>query len=94
MLSEIYVQSVDATTVYSVYLTLLISMSMAIFWVLRDTSIIDSNLFGIKLKPSSSEIAFKNKAELGISLRLQILKRVKIKINPGEEDSNFFSFRF
>jgi hypothetical protein len=89
MLLEIYAQSVDAPAVYSVYLTLLISMSMPVFWILRDASIIDSCLMRIRLKPSTSETAFKNKAELGMRFHLQILKRIKIKINPGDEDSDF-----
>ncbi|GAE44226.1 hypothetical protein [Mesobacillus boroniphilus] len=89
MLLEIYAQSVDATAVYSAYLTLLISMSMSVFWVLRDTSIIDSCLLRIRLKPSTSETAFKNKAELGLKFHLQFLKRIKIKIDPGDEDSHF-----
>jgi hypothetical protein len=89
MLLELYAQSVDATAVYSVYLTLLISMSMSVFWILRDTSIIDSCLLRIRLKPSVSETAFKNKSELKLRFHLQFLKRIKIKIDPGEEDSHF-----
>ncbi|WP_079509358.1 hypothetical protein [Mesobacillus jeotgali] len=89
MLLEIYAQSIEATAVYSVYLTLLISMSMSVFWVMRDTSFIESCLVQIRLKPTSSEKAFKNKAELGMRFQLQILKRVKIKIDPGDEDSYF-----
>jgi hypothetical protein len=89
MLLEVYAQSVDATAVYSAYLTLLISMSMSVFWLYRDTSFIQSCLLRIKLKPSVSETAFKNKAELGLRFHLQILKRIKIKIDPGDEDSHF-----
>ena len=89
MLLEIYAQSVDTTAVYSVYLTLLISMSMSVFWLYRDASIIHSCLLRIRLKPSVSETAFKNKAELGLRFHLQILKRIKIKIDPGDEDSHF-----
>ncbi|MBT2641805.1 hypothetical protein J7I80_06190 [Bacillus sp. ISL-41] len=89
MLLEIYAQSVDATAVYSVYLTLLISMSMSVFWILRDTSILESSLLRIRMKPSASETAFKNKADLGLSFHLLILKIIKIKIEPGDEDSHF-----
>ncbi|MCM3573872.1 MULTISPECIES: hypothetical protein [Mesobacillus] len=89
MLLEIYAQSVDATAVYPVYLTLLISMSMSVFWILRDASIIRSCLSRLRLKPSTSETAFKNKAELGMRFHLQLLKRIKIKIDPGDEDSHF-----
>ncbi|GAM15856.1 hypothetical protein [Mesobacillus selenatarsenatis] len=89
MLLEIYAQSVDATAVYSAYLTLLISMSMSVFWLYRDASIIQSCLLQIRLKPSTSEIAFNNKAELGLKFHLQFLKRIKIKIDPGDEDSHF-----
>ncbi|MBS8264467.1 hypothetical protein DYI25_08470 [Mesobacillus boroniphilus] len=89
MLLEFYAQSVDATAVYSVYLTLLISMSMSVFWILREASIIQSFLLRIRLKPSTSETAFKNKAELGMRFHLQFLKRIKIKIDPGDEDSHF-----
>jgi hypothetical protein len=92
MLLEIYAQSVDATAVYSAYLTLLISMSMSVFWLYRDASIIQSCLMRIRLKPSTSEKAFKNKADLGMKFHLQLLKRIKIKIDPGDEDSQFSPF--
>ncbi|MCM3121978.1 hypothetical protein QNH36_14530 [Mesobacillus sp. AQ2] len=89
MLMEIYAQSIEATAMYSVYLTLLISMSMSVLWALGDTSYIESCYLQIKLKPSVSEKAFKNKAELGTRFQLLILKRIKIKIDPGDEDSIF-----
>jgi hypothetical protein len=89
MLLELYAQSLDATAIYSVYLTLLISMSMSALWMINDTSFIDSCIMQVKFKPSASETAFKNKADLGTRLHLKILKRIKIKINPGDEDSQF-----
>ncbi|MBT2662545.1 hypothetical protein J7E35_15965 [Bacillus sp. ISL-45] len=89
MLLELYAQSVDATAVYTAYLTLLISMSMSAFWILRDAPIIRSCLLRLRLKPSVSQTAFKNKAELGMRFHLQLLKRIKIKIDPGDEDNHF-----
>lgn len=89
MLFELYAQSLDATALYSFYFTLLLSMSISAFWLINDTSFIDSSLVQVKFKPSASETAFKNKADLGTSFHLQILKMIKIKIDPGDEDSHF-----
>ncbi|RSD26177.1 hypothetical protein [Mesobacillus subterraneus] len=89
MLVELYAQSVDATAVYSVYLTLLISLTMSAFWIIQDTSFIDSCFMQVTFEPSASETAFKNKADLGMKLHLQILKVIKIKIDPGDEDQHF-----
>ena len=89
MLLELYAQSVDATAVYSVYLTLLISMSMSALWMISNPSFIDSYILQIKLKSSDYEAAFKNKADLLTRFQLRILKRIRIKIDPGDEDSHF-----
>lgn len=94
MLLEAYAQSIDATGFYSVYLALLLSMSISAFWLLNDTSFIESCLLNVKLKPSASETAFKNKADLGIRVHLLILKRIKIKIDPGDDDIHFSSFKY
>jgi hypothetical protein len=89
MLLEIYAQSIDGTGIYSVYLALLLSMSISAYLYISDASFKDSCLFHIKFKPSASEKAFKNKAELNLSMQLLILKRIKIKIDPGDEKFQF-----
>lgn len=89
MLLEIYAQSLDGTGIYSIYLALLLSMSISAYLYISDGSLKDSCLFELKFKPSASETAFKNKAELNISMQLQIIKRIKIKIDPGDDKSPF-----
>jgi hypothetical protein len=89
MLLELYTQSIDGTGIYSLYLALLLSMSISAYLNISDASINDSCLFHIKLKPSPSETAFKNKAELNLSMQLLILKRIKIKIDPGDDKIQF-----
>ncbi|MEH7884834.1 hypothetical protein V7654_11005 [Bacillus sp. JJ1609] len=91
MLLEVYTQSIDATGLYSVYLALLLSMSISAFWIVSDTYFSESYVVNIKFKPSVSETAFKNQAELGLRIQLLRLKRIKIKIDPGDEDHSFFS---
>lgn len=89
LLLELYAQSVDTTAVYSIYLTIVISMSMSAVWIFSNPSFIDSYISQIKLKSSEYEAAFKNKADLITRFHLRILKRIKIKIDPGEDDSHF-----
>lgn len=89
MLLEIYAQSIDGTGIYSIYLALLLSMSISAFLYISDASLNDSCLSEIKFKPSASERAFKNKAELNLSMQLIIIKRIKIKIDPGDDKSSF-----
>lgn len=92
MLLEVYAQSIDGTGFYSVYLALLLSMSISAFWFLNDNSFIESCLLSVKLKPSASETAFKNKADLDIRVHLLILKTIRIKIDPGDDDILFPSY--
>jgi hypothetical protein len=92
MLLEVYAQSIDGTGIYSVYLALLLSMSISAYLYLSDASLTDSCLLHIKFKPSASETAFKNKADLNLNMQLQNLKRIKIKIDPGEDTLHFPPF--
>lgn len=86
MLLEIYAQSFDLTAVYSVYLTFLLSVTISAFWILNtESSFSESCLIKIRFQPSASESAYKNKAELGIKIQLLILKRIRIKVDPGDE---------
>jgi hypothetical protein len=94
MLVEVYAQVIDATGIYSVYFALLLSMSLSAFWIVKDTSFIESCLVTVKYKLSSSETAYKAQAELGLRNHLLILKIVKIKIDPGDEEKSFFSFNY
>jgi hypothetical protein len=94
MLVEVYAQVIDATGIYSVYFALLLSMSLSAFWIVKDTSFIESCLVTVKYNLSSAETAYKAHAELGLSNHLLILKIVKIKIDPGDEESSFFSFNY
>ncbi|HAQ06918.1 MAG TPA: hypothetical protein DCR24_05110 [Bacillus bacterium] len=91
MLLEIYAQSFDLTAIYSVYITLLVSASISAFWIIKPgTSFIDSCLLKIKLKPSVSETAYKYQSELGTNIPLLLLKRIKIKVEPGDEAISIF----
>lgn len=85
MLLELYIQSLDATGIYSVYFALMLSMSISAYFYISDASLNDSCLFHVKFNPSASETAFKNKADLNLRMQLQILKRIKIKIDPGDD---------
>lgn len=92
MLLEIYAQSFDLTAAYSVYFTLLLSVSISAFWIINPgTSFIDSCILKIKFKPSASETAYKNQSDLGTNIHLLMLKRIKIKVDPGDEATAFFS---
>ena len=92
MLLEIYAQSFDLTTIYSVYITLFLSVTISAFWFLNSASSV-SESWPVKLRfqPSASEVAYNNKVEMGSDFHLLILKCIKIKIEPGDEGISNFS---
>lgn len=94
MLVEMYAQVIEATGIYSVYFALLVSMSLSAFWIVKDSTFIESSLVTVNYKLSSSETAYIAHAKLGLRNHLLILKKVKIKIDPGDEESSFFSLNY
>lgn len=92
MILEVILQSSDMTAAYTLYVSLLISVSLSVLLVIQtSSSLTESSLLKIYSKPSEAEAAYKNTSELGMKLQLLILKRIKIKIDPGEDANSFFS---
>ncbi|WP_210365162.1 hypothetical protein [Bacillus sp. REN3] len=92
MLLELLLQSFDLTAVYTVYATLLLGIAFSALLALKPVpSIANSRCLRINSMPTNVKNAFKNDCELGMKLQLLILKRIKIKIDPGEDAFSFFS---
>lgn len=92
MLLEFYAQSFDLTTIYSVYITLLLSVIISAFWFLNSAASVSKSLpVKFRFQPSASEAAYNNKVEIGLNFHLLILKCIKIKIEPGDEAISYFS---
>ncbi len=88
---ELYAESYQFTTFYTLYITLLVSILLRIVWMLSvEAPPLDTWVKKIEFGLSVSDSAYKNRADLRIDRRLVILKTIKMKLDSDEE-AFFFS---
>lgn len=88
---ELYAESYQFTTVYTLYITLLLSVLLRVLWMLSvEAPLFDTWVKKVQFQLSASDSAYKNKADLTIDKRLLILKKIKMKV-ASDDEAFFFS---
>ncbi|PLR98796.1 hypothetical protein [Bacillus sp. T33-2] len=89
---EIYAQSFDFAAIYTVYFTILISVSLQGIWIMTaESAVLQSYIGRIPFHLPSSETIRKYNTEIGLKLFLVILRTVRKKLDPGEDAFSFSS---
>ncbi len=87
---ELYLESYDFTTIYSIYIALFITVALQVLWLVNvESPLLDSPLKNSIFLLSESAAAFKYHAERSIDLHLLILKKIKMKVSPDEDSAHF-----
>ncbi|RID85585.1 hypothetical protein D1970_08480 [Mesobacillus zeae] len=87
---EFYIQNYDFTTVYTLYITFLLSVSLSVFWLVGiELPFIQSYLKKLSFQLSPSDFAFKCNSDLNLDIHLVLLRRVRMKISTEDDAAHF-----
>ncbi len=88
---EIYLQNFDFTTVYTVYITFLLSVSLSVLWIVRvELPFIQSCLRKLSFNLQPTDFIYKELSGGNTRFTLKLLRRVRMKVSK-EDDLQPFS---